>query len=76
MTDFCLLLQLQDKMKPMTDAHDNLKLQYDIMRTECEIIRIERDDLAERLAEDESCQIKERGKIDQILAEVGFPSRK
>ena len=61
----------------MTDAHVNLRLQYDIMRTECEIIRIERDDLAERIAEDESSQIKERGKIDQILVEVvyTFPSK-
>lgn len=40
------------------------------MRTEYEVIRIDRDDLAERFSENESCQIKERGKIDQILAEV------
>ncbi|OQV21765.1 putative Protein SOGA3 [Hypsibius exemplaris] len=62
--------ELQDKLGPINDAHNSLKLAYDSMRTEYEVVRIDRDDLAERFSETESSQIKERGKIDQILAEI------
>ncbi|XP_055345690.1 uncharacterized protein LOC129593421 [Paramacrobiotus metropolitanus] len=62
--------ELQDKHKPVSDAHVSLKLAYDCLRTELDVIQIERDDFAERLAENESYQIKERGKIDQILSEI------
>lgn len=68
-----VFFQLQDKHRPLSDAHNTLKLVYDSLRTEYEVILIERDDLASRLAENESSQIKERGKIDQILAEVSVP---
>lgn len=62
--------ELQDRFTQSNDQTSQLEYTYAKVRSEYDVLRIERDDLAERLMDTENYQTAESQKIDQMLAEI------
>lgn len=62
--------ELQDRFTQANDQSSQLEYTYAKVRSEYDVLRIERDDLAERLMDAENYQAVESQKIDQMLVEI------